>query len=125
MDVRTSRHHEVYARWQRDPQAFWGEAAQDGCSALGCGRQVSLTKFLPHAERGGPSLNLLCKLGPGHHAPHPHRLGPHFRLTTANSRLLPTGRDRAKAALSCGNDLNDGPGVPSLRLLRAPPTPPD
>ena len=29
MDARTSRYHEVYARWQRDPQAFWGEVAQD------------------------------------------------------------------------------------------------
>jgi propionyl-CoA synthetase len=29
MDARTSRYHEVYARWQRDPQVFWGEAAQD------------------------------------------------------------------------------------------------
>jgi propionyl-CoA synthetase len=29
MDARTSRYHEVYARWQHDPQAFWGEAAQD------------------------------------------------------------------------------------------------
>src|SRR5271169_6100985 len=29
MDARTSRYHEVYARWQRDPQAFWGEAAAD------------------------------------------------------------------------------------------------
>jgi propionyl-CoA synthetase len=28
MDARTSRYHEVYAQWQRDPQAFWGEAAQ-------------------------------------------------------------------------------------------------
>jgi len=28
MDARTSRYHEVYARWQRDPQGFWGEAAQ-------------------------------------------------------------------------------------------------
>ena len=28
MDVRASRYHEVYARWQRDPQGFWGEAAQ-------------------------------------------------------------------------------------------------
>jgi propionyl-CoA synthetase len=27
MDARTSRYHEVYARWQRDPQGFWGEAA--------------------------------------------------------------------------------------------------
>ena len=27
MDARTSRYHEVYARWQRDPQDFWGEAA--------------------------------------------------------------------------------------------------
>jgi Acyl-coenzyme A synthetases/AMP-(fatty) acid ligases len=26
--TRTSRYHEVYARWQRDPQGFWGEAAQ-------------------------------------------------------------------------------------------------
>ena len=24
----TSRYHDVYARWQRDPQGFWGEAAQ-------------------------------------------------------------------------------------------------
>jgi propionyl-CoA synthetase len=29
MDVRTSRYHEVYARWQRDPQGFWAEAAQE------------------------------------------------------------------------------------------------
>jgi propionyl-CoA synthetase len=29
MDARTSRYYEVYARWQRDPQAFWGEAARD------------------------------------------------------------------------------------------------
>ena len=28
MDARTSRYQEVYARWQRDPQGFWGEAAQ-------------------------------------------------------------------------------------------------
>jgi propionyl-CoA synthetase len=28
MDARLSRYHEVYARWQRDPQGFWGEAAQ-------------------------------------------------------------------------------------------------
>jgi len=28
MDARTSRYHEVYARWQRDPQGFWGEAAR-------------------------------------------------------------------------------------------------
>ena len=28
MDVRTSRYHDAYARWQRDPEGFWGEAAQ-------------------------------------------------------------------------------------------------
>jgi propionyl-CoA synthetase len=29
MDVRTkSRYHEVYARWLRDPEGFWGEAAE-------------------------------------------------------------------------------------------------
>src|SRR4030088_3597013 len=28
MDARTSRYHEVYARWQRDPQGLWAEAAQ-------------------------------------------------------------------------------------------------
>jgi propionyl-CoA synthetase len=28
MDARMSRYHDVYARWQRDPQGFWGEAAQ-------------------------------------------------------------------------------------------------
>jgi len=27
MDAGSSRYHEVYARWQRDPQGFWGEAA--------------------------------------------------------------------------------------------------
>src|SRR6202795_2683294 len=27
MDARSSRYHEVYARWQRDRQGFWGEAA--------------------------------------------------------------------------------------------------
>jgi propionyl-CoA synthetase len=29
MDARTSRYHEVYARWQRDPLGFWGEAARE------------------------------------------------------------------------------------------------
>ena len=29
MDTVTSRYHEVYDRWQRDPEGFWGEAAQD------------------------------------------------------------------------------------------------
>lgn len=29
MDARTSRYHDVYARWQRDPQGFWGEAAAE------------------------------------------------------------------------------------------------
>ena len=26
MDARASRYHEIYARWQRDPEGFWGEA---------------------------------------------------------------------------------------------------
>src|SRR6188474_793923 len=29
MDAKTSRYHEIYARWQRDPLGFWGEAAAD------------------------------------------------------------------------------------------------
>jgi propionyl-CoA synthetase len=29
MDARSSRYHEVYARWQRDPEGFWAEAAAD------------------------------------------------------------------------------------------------
>jgi propionyl-CoA synthetase len=29
MDARTSRYHDVYARWQRDPEGFWGEAAKE------------------------------------------------------------------------------------------------
>ena len=29
MDVRTSRYYEVYARWRRDPEGFWAEAARD------------------------------------------------------------------------------------------------
>ena len=29
MDARKSRYHEVYALWQRDPEGFWGEAAQE------------------------------------------------------------------------------------------------
>jgi propionyl-CoA synthetase len=29
MDARSSRYHDVYAHWQRDPQGFWGEAAKD------------------------------------------------------------------------------------------------
>ena len=28
MDVKTSRYPEIYARWQRDPTGFWGEAAE-------------------------------------------------------------------------------------------------
>jgi propionyl-CoA synthetase len=27
MDARASRYHDIYARWQRDPEGFWGEAA--------------------------------------------------------------------------------------------------
>ena len=29
MDARTSRYHDVYGRWQRDPEGFWAEAAAD------------------------------------------------------------------------------------------------
>ncbi|HEY0223830.1 MAG TPA: propionyl-CoA synthetase [Pseudolabrys sp.] len=29
MDARTSRYHEVYARWRRDPEGFWAQAAAD------------------------------------------------------------------------------------------------
>ena len=29
MEARSSRYHEVYAHWQRDPQGFWGEAAKE------------------------------------------------------------------------------------------------
>ncbi|MFL6798759.1 MAG: propionyl-CoA synthetase [Xanthobacteraceae bacterium] len=28
MDARSSRYHEIYRRWQRDPEGFWQEAAQ-------------------------------------------------------------------------------------------------
>jgi propionyl-CoA synthetase len=28
MDARASRYHDTYARWQRDPEGFWAEAAQ-------------------------------------------------------------------------------------------------
>jgi propionyl-CoA synthetase len=28
MDARSSRYHKVYGQWQRDPMAFWGEAAE-------------------------------------------------------------------------------------------------
>jgi propionyl-CoA synthetase len=28
MDAKTSRYPEIYARWQRDPEGFWGEAAR-------------------------------------------------------------------------------------------------
>ncbi len=28
MDARASRYHETYARWQRDPEGFWAEAAR-------------------------------------------------------------------------------------------------
>ncbi|MBV1698213.1 MAG: propionyl-CoA synthetase [Hyphomicrobiales bacterium] len=29
MDARSSRYHDVYARWQRDPEGFWTEAAAE------------------------------------------------------------------------------------------------
>jgi propionyl-CoA synthetase len=29
MDARSSRYHEVYARWQRDPEGFWADAAAE------------------------------------------------------------------------------------------------
>jgi hypothetical protein len=28
LEACTSRYHEVYARWQRDPEGFWAEAAR-------------------------------------------------------------------------------------------------
>ena len=27
MDTTASSYHEIYARWQRDPEGFWGDAA--------------------------------------------------------------------------------------------------
>jgi propionyl-CoA synthetase len=29
MNARRSRYHEVYARWQHDPEDFWAEAAEE------------------------------------------------------------------------------------------------
>src|SRR5262245_59810320 len=29
MDARTSRYHDIYGRWQRDPEGFWAEAAAE------------------------------------------------------------------------------------------------
>ncbi len=29
MDARTSRYHDIYAQWQRDPEGFWAEAARE------------------------------------------------------------------------------------------------
>src|SRR5476649_1276541 len=29
VEASTSRYHEVYAGWQRDPEGFWAQAAQD------------------------------------------------------------------------------------------------
>ena len=29
MDARTSRYHDEYERWRRDPDGFWAEAARD------------------------------------------------------------------------------------------------
>jgi propionyl-CoA synthetase len=29
LEARTSRYHEVYARWQRDPEGFWAEVARE------------------------------------------------------------------------------------------------
>lgn len=29
MDLATSRYHDIYARWQRDPEGFWAEAANE------------------------------------------------------------------------------------------------
>jgi propionyl-CoA synthetase len=29
LEACTSRYHEVYARWQRDPEGFWAEAARE------------------------------------------------------------------------------------------------
>ena len=29
MDARSSRYHEVYAHWQRNPEIFWAEAAAE------------------------------------------------------------------------------------------------
>ena len=44
MDARTSRYHEVYARWQRDPQGFWGEAAAEPSTGSKSRRPCSIRR---------------------------------------------------------------------------------
>ncbi len=44
MDAKTSRYHEIYARWQRDPHGFWGEAAK-----ASTGSRQPKTVFDPNA----------------------------------------------------------------------------
>src|SRR6202023_2207534 len=51
MDARTSRYSDVYARWQRDPEGFWAEAAQaiDWIVMSGRGEQVAIIYDSPLA----------------------------------------------------------------------------
>ena len=48
MDARSSRYHEAYAHWQRDPLAFWGQEL-DKLTVLrrDCGRTAGFDGHVP------------------------------------------------------------------------------
>jgi hypothetical protein len=54
MDARTSRYPEVYARWQRDPQAFWAEAARR--PSIGSRRPSACSIPMPAYTGAGSSM---------------------------------------------------------------------
>src|SRR3954469_8374778 len=66
MDATTSRYPEIYARWQRDPAGFWGEAA-NAIDWIEKPRNV----FDPHAGVYGRSFpDGVCKTSSN--TVHPH-----------------------------------------------------
>ena len=56
MDARTSRYHDVYARWQRDPEGFWGEAAA-GDRLVSRSRRRSSTRMPASTAAGSPAAS--------------------------------------------------------------------
>ena len=57
MDARSaSRYHEVYARWQRDPEGFWAEAAA-GDRLVSSSRKRSSTRTPASTAAGSPAAS--------------------------------------------------------------------
>ena len=108
MDARTSRYHEVYARWQRDPQGFWAEAAQaiDWIEPAEAGVRSDGRRVRP-LVRGRRVQHLLERRRPPRDARSRRAAGDHLRFTgrrpEADDHLRTTCRSRPRCwPRSCG-----------------------